>query len=312
MPALTNCGGFSDILSYTPESAPDGTAPVAAPAPKPAASVSSQEEGRRKMEVKASLERSKRAILLSLISIGVSVVTLICVIICLVQVNKIDYYHSSEVQFEESEPTKSDAGKVKVEEEAVAIDEKVFSFPSSTLLGIVSDAGNENIHLEIVAADNSVAYDKEVSADEFKAGFMIEFKAHDEQFPMIVVYNDVELPGMLELAGKKAEWRREDLPPEESMSTTPKESEKSDEKVMKTGVVDLAAAGFNEKDGTKVEIRYENKILNEETKDKLYKKDGETKVPVKVNVAKSVDEIDVKIKYSGKELSATVKLTSAV
>lgn len=78
--------------------------------------------------------------------------------------------------------------------------------------------------------------------------------------------------------------------------------------VEKTGTVDLTAAGFNETAGTKVEIWYGNQKINKDTLDKYFKIGGETKVPVKLKVSGNVDEIDVKIKYSGKSLTARVAL----
>lgn len=223
MPATTNCGGFSDILTYTAPVAPD-TAPAVQPAPIPVRQVI---EPQMDEPWYASILSKKN--LISLAAILLCVITLIVVIISSCSKDADDFTGGNPVTVsEEQELEELFKDVFLISSSDDSFPEYKFEKDETDVKIELKDKDGKAIDIMFVCVDKEKnliipmhTKDSKISKDMFEADFSICFKADKDKFPIKIYFNGDAAPFDL-VAGKDktTEW----VPVEEKEKDDEKET----------------------------------------------------------------------------------------
>lgn len=313
MPSLTNCGGFSDILSYNaPPAAEASPAPIPAPAPQPAPMPVRNTMEQQKNEPWYNEFLTKKNIII-LSAIAVLIVVILCVFIALISGDEdsLDISNNGTATVATDDTADAEDGTPDAASGTEDAEEKVLytiKIKKGTIDGnpVGLEIVNDKIKFSLLDSkgktvkfhheENSAATESfELDANK---EYTISFYATADQFPMTVKDSQPDKEGksyLLELKGNTPKWNEQIV-----------ETDDSDELVVKTGIVDVKKIDFkNGENSTIVEVWYENKVIA--TKNDV--KASNPEIPIEVTVPAKTTEVEVVVKYTASDGEQKKSLT---
>lgn len=318
MPETTNCGGFSDILTYSAPSVTD-TVPLAPIEPAPVRNVI---EAPADEPWYADILSKKNII--SLAAILLCVITLIVIIITSCSTEK-DTAGNGKDATEEAVLEELSAGL----QDMLFISSFDESFPAykfeknqSEVKIELRDCENTALNMLLIRFDKEnhlitpeKTTDSKVSKEMFDEGFYICFRADADKFPLKLHFNGNKKAEPYELIlnkDNKLEWvsaaDEKDADEEKEKEEEIPSTNQPKPKVNKVGIIDLKDYGFPKDKTTEIELRYDGKVIEKRT----VSNENNTKVEVAVEIESNVESVDLALWYDGKQRQTiSVNLTES-
>lgn len=204
MPSITACGGFSDILTYTPPTASDAQP---APAPMPMPTVPRQVVETHQDEPWYADILSKKNII-SLAAIFLCIITLAVVMISSCSSPDEDSAGSSPDATQQGDGTEEEPQTYTVASKKSGIPAPAFSKSVTEVEITVKDSKDKSVDAVICDSDGKEIKKSIVSQKAFEAGILIEMTVSEDQFPLYLYYDDEKQDGVLKLEKGKLVWEK--------------------------------------------------------------------------------------------------------